>query len=33
MAAKLDLVIWAPFIRRDKVLSFSTIILVGLGKP
>ena len=25
--------IWAPFIRRDKVPSFLTITLVGLGKP
>ena len=25
--------IWAPFIRRDKVYSFLTVILVGLGKP
>ena len=25
--------IWAPFIRRDKVPSFLTVILVGLGKP
>ena len=25
--------IWGPFIRRDKVPSFLTITLVGLGKP
>ena len=25
--------IWAPYIREDKVPSFLTITLVGLGKP
>ena len=24
---------YAPFIRRERVFSFSTITLVGLGKP
>ena len=29
----LGVIFWAPFIHREKVLSFFTIILVGLGKP
>ena len=29
----LGVLFWAPFIRTEKLLSFFTIILVGLGKP
>ena len=29
----LEEIFWAPFIHSDKVPSFPTITLVGLGKP
>ena len=33
MCVCLWVIFWAPFVRREKVLSFFTISLVGLGKP